>query len=146
MKHFNTIEDFRRMDSCAKGLFVTTFVITVLELIFYLVIPISGQIFLQLDSHFGATGIALWWCVALILMALIILDMLFLLRKEKAGKLANFCFFVRLIKVAVVFVILGYFIHLNLTLKPDDWVKRLKDLFKYSVKQDDLKLDREADA
>ena len=133
---FIRIEDFKALDKCTKGLFVTTFVITALELLFYLVIPICGQIFLNLNAHLGGQrGTAIWWFFAVFLMLLVILDFLFLFRRKQGGKLAIFCLFARLIKGVVAIAILGYFIHLNVTLrKPNgdpDWVRVFKDTFKY---------------
>jgi len=134
---FLSVEDFRRMDKCTKGLFGTTLAITILEIIFYLVIPTCGQIFINLDIHLGLTGIVIWWSTACVLMALVILDLLFLLRKEKAGKLGKLCVAIRFIKVAIALAILGHFIYLIKTVDVDSWIVRLDDLFKNLVDQDE---------
>ena len=132
-----SIEDFRGMDKCTKGLFGTTLAITILEILFYLVIPTCGQIFINLDTHLGLTGIVIWWSTACVLMALVILDLLFLLRKEKAGKLGRLCVVIRFIKVAIVLAILGHFIYLIKTVDVDSWIVRLDELFKDLVDQDE---------
>ena len=145
------MEDFKAMDKCTKTLFVTTFVITALELLFYLVIPICGQIFLNLNAHLGGQrGTAIWWFFAVFLMLLVILDFLFLFRRKQGGKLAIFCLFARLLKGVVAIAILGYFIHLNVTLrKPNgdpDWVRVFKDTFPDIINQNDKPEVKEAKA
>ena len=142
---FISMEDFKAMDKCTKRLLVSTFIITILELLFYFVIPICGQIFINLDTHFGLTGIIIWWSAACFLMALVILDMLFLLRKEKAGKLGKLCVVIRFIKVAIALVILVYFIYLIKTVDVDSWIVRLDELFKDWVNQDEDEAVQKAD-
>ena len=144
-ENFISIEDFRGMDKCTKGLFVTTCIITILEFLFYIVISTCGQIFINLDTHLGLTGIAIWWCAACFLMALVILDMLFLLRKEKSGKLGKLCVVIRFIKVAIALLILGHFIYLIKTVDVDSWIVRLDELFKDWVNQDEDEAVQKAD-
>merc|ERR1711976_207494 len=105
----------------------------------------GGQIFINLDTHFGLTGIIIWWSAACFLMALVILDMLFLLRKEKAGKLGKLCVVIRFIKVAIALVILVYFIYLIKTVDVDSWIVRLDELFKDWVNQDEDEAVQKAD-
>ena len=148
---FIKMDNIREMDRCTKALFVTTFIITVLELLFYLVIPICGQIILNLNTHLpDQTGTAIWWFFACFLMLLVVLDFLFLLRRKQSGKLAKFCLFTRLVKGVVIFAILGYFIYLNITLiKPNgdpDWVRVFKDTFPDIINQNDKPEVKEAKA
>ena len=145
MKCLKSMEDSISFKNMEDNYTKISFFISLLELVFYVGILFSGQVFLNLDSIIGPIGVIIWWIVALVLMAFVIPDIVFLLRNKKYGKLANFCIFIRGVKFGFVITVLIYFIYLNLTLSDEDWADRIDELFKYSVNKDDSDEEQVAD-
>ena len=114
--------------------------VSVLELVFELVIAILGQLNLYLDNYYKQ-GVILWWAMYAFLFSLLVFDIYFTIKKKYL--LTNAI--IRVIKLLFVFILSAlYFNHIH-TLNVQDWIHRLRDVFKYLVNENDKYHQQEKD-
>ena len=117
---------------CSKYLQVLQFFVSVFELAFELVIATLGHLNLKLDNY-NSNGSFLWWGIWLFSYSL----MLFVMYSAYKQKFILTIAIVRVIKMIGVIIVSTFYFHYIGTLDIQDWINRLRDVFKYLVNEND---------
>ena len=136
MNHYsvNTISNsfFSDLDFFMKFTSKVSIFVSVLELAFELAIATLGHLNLKLDNY-NSHGTFLWWGICLFSFSLTLFDMYFTYKKKYFLTIA-ISRFIKMICVMIVSTL--YFYHIG-TLDIQDWINRLRDVFKYLVNEND---------
>ena len=136
MNHYSvsTISNsfFSYLDFFMKFTSKVSIFVSVLEMAFELAIATLGQLNLNLDNY-NSHGTILWWGICLFSFSLTLFDVYFTYMKKYflAIVLSRF---IKMIGVMIVSAL--YFYHIG-TLDIQDWINRLRDVFKYLVNEND---------
>ena len=129
---------FSHADFQMKFISKLSIIVSVLELAFELVIAILGHLNLNLNDY-TRHGTILWWALCVFSFSLTLFDMVFTYKKNYILAIAIF----RVIKIIGVIIVSVLYFHLINILDIQDWINRLRGVFKYLVNDND-KSDQQA--